>query len=52
MALHEMRLIMSKVLWNFDLELCEESRGWMDQSVFLLWMKKPLVVRVKVAERG
>lgn len=50
MALHEVRLIMSRVLWNFDLELCE-SRGWMNPVFFLLWVKQPLVVRAKMKER-
>jgi cytochrome P450 len=51
MAYHEMRLIITKVLWNFDLELCEESRGWLDQTVFTLWQKGPLAVKVRTAER-
>ncbi|KAH6639994.1 cytochrome P450 [Truncatella angustata] len=43
MALHEMRLILATVLHTFDLELCEESRGWPDQRAFALWFKKPLI---------
>jgi cytochrome P450 len=47
MALHEMRLIIAKVLFNFDLELCDESRGWDQQRLFILWEKKELWCRLK-----
>jgi cytochrome P450 len=52
MAYHEMRLIITKVLWNFDLELCKESEDWMDQQVFTVWQKGPLVVEAKLAPRA
>jgi hypothetical protein len=42
-----MRLILSKVIYNFDLELCPESEDWMDQEVYALWQKKPLMVKFK-----
>jgi cytochrome P450 len=51
MAYHEMRLIITKVLYNFDLELCPESEGWMEnQRVFTLWQKTPLMVKVTAPE--
>lgn len=28
-----MRLIFARMLWNFDMELMEDSRGWSDQKV-------------------
>jgi len=46
-----MRLILSKILWNFDIELCEESRNWANQRQFMLWEKKPLMVRLKKVVR-
>jgi hypothetical protein len=49
MAYHEMRFVMSKVLWNLDLEFCEESEGWLDQKVFTIWHKEPMVVKVRMA---
>lgn len=49
MAYHEMRLILAKVLYNFDLELCPQSERWMDQEVYTLWEKHPLMVRVRDA---
>ncbi|KAF1940511.1 cytochrome P450 46A1 [Clathrospora elynae] len=51
MAYHEIRLVLTKVLWNFDLELSEENKGWLEQQVFVLWQKTPLMVKVKVARR-
>ena len=47
MAYHEMRLILTKVLYNFDLELCPESEEWVDQKVFTLWEKHPLMVKLR-----
>lgn len=43
----EMRLILARTLWNFDLELCDESLNWQDgQRIFTVWEKKPLLVKV------
>jgi averantin hydroxylase len=51
LAYAEMRLILAKVLFNFDLELDEGKTGqWLDQKVFTLWEKKPLWVRVRTVE--
>jgi hypothetical protein len=47
MAYHEMRLLLAKVMFNFDLELCPESEGWMEQEVYTLWQKKPLMVKLR-----
>ncbi len=49
MAMHEMRFTIARVLFKFDLELCEESLRWADQKVFALWEKKPLMCRMKIA---
>ena len=49
MAYYEMRLILAKVVYHFDLELCPESEGWADQEVYLIWEKTPLMVNVRVA---
>jgi cytochrome P450 len=51
MAYHEMRLILTKVLYNFDIELLPESANWIDdQKVYSLWQKTPLMVKVKAVE--
>ncbi|EMD67451.1 hypothetical protein GGP41_007347 [Bipolaris sorokiniana] len=47
LANHEMRIILAKLLWNFDFELCEESRSWINQKVYLLWDKPPLIVKAR-----
>jgi hypothetical protein len=41
----EMRLILATTLWHFDLHLLEESLDWHDQKIYILWEKKPLIVR-------
>jgi hypothetical protein len=41
-----MRLILARLLWNFDFELCESSRDWDNQKVYMAWKKKSLNVRV------
>lgn len=45
MAYHEIRIIFTKVLWNFDLHLCAESTDWSDQKIYILWNKRPLWVK-------
>ena len=53
LAYAEMRLIMAKVLWNFDLSLDDgkmkqhDGTGeWLRQRIFGLWEKKPLWVKL------
>lgn len=42
-----MRLILAKVIWNFDIELAEESIGWDKKSkVYMLWEKGPIYVQL------
>jgi len=53
MAYHEMRLVLTKLLWHFDFELADESRGWIErQRVFALWEKKPLMVSLREVRHG
>jgi cytochrome P450 len=47
LAYHEMRLVLASVLLKFDLELCEEAENWLDQEIYILWMKRPLMVKLK-----
>lgn len=40
-----MRIILARVLWNFDLSLADESKDWLRrQKIYLLWEKSPLYV--------
>ncbi|RDW68613.1 cytochrome P450-20 [Coleophoma crateriformis] len=43
----EIKLILSKVLWDFDLVLLDDSDAWWtQQKTFLVWEKKPLMVNI------
>lgn len=33
----EMRLIMTRLLWNFDLEIMPECKNWNEQDIFSFW---------------
>jgi hypothetical protein len=46
-----MRLILAKVVWNFDLSLEEESKRWRDQKAHLIWVKGPLMVKLTPVKR-
>ncbi|GJC87619.1 cytochrome P450 monooxygenase aclL [Colletotrichum liriopes] len=53
LAYVEMRLVLARLVWNFDIELAEESQGWAErQKVFILWDKGPLKVHLKPARGG
>ncbi|KAK8011932.1 hypothetical protein PG989_000192 [Apiospora arundinis] len=49
LAMHEMRYIMSRLLFNFDLTLSRECGDWENQRAFILWEKKPLLCTLKTA---
>jgi hypothetical protein len=42
-----MRLLLSYILYHFDVELDEGMDNWMDQRVFILWERKPLMIKLK-----
>ncbi|KAL2001924.1 hypothetical protein VTN02DRAFT_982 [Thermoascus thermophilus] len=46
LAYAEMRLILTRVLWHFDLQLRGESAGWIEQRAYVLWEKPGLMVRL------
>ncbi|KAF2261395.1 benzoate 4-monooxygenase cytochrome P450 [Lojkania enalia] len=43
----EIRTILSKLLFNFDISLCQESEIWVDQKVYYLWDKRPLMMNLR-----
>ncbi|KAI1443096.1 cytochrome P450 [Annulohypoxylon stygium] len=50
-AMAELRLIISKLVWAFNFEVIEEKKvKWEDLRVFLLIEKKPIEVRIKPRE--
>ncbi|KAF3769441.1 benzoate 4-monooxygenase cytochrome P450 [Cryphonectria parasitica EP155] len=52
LAWAEMRLIMAKILWSFDLELDQTSYDWLSRcKVMRLWVKPELAVRLRQVVR-
>lgn len=47
LAYAEMKLILARIIYNFDLTLVDQEADWVDQDVYILWRKKPLDVIVK-----
>lgn len=53
LAYAEMRLIMARVLYNFDIALAERSRDWMDkQEAYSLWLKPSLWIKMAPRVKG
>ncbi|KAI9041494.1 cytochrome P450 [Aspergillus affinis] len=53
LAYAEMRMILARLIFNFDLELASDSVGWMEQqNIFFLWDKPPLHVFLTPAKRS
>ncbi|KAL9950029.1 hypothetical protein D7B24_001162 [Verticillium nonalfalfae] len=47
LAYAEMRLILARVLYDFDLELAPQSEGWLEtQKAYSLWNKPPLEIKL------
>lgn len=47
LAWAEMRSILARIVWHFDMELCDESKErWENQKLFTLWEKPPLMVQL------
>ncbi|QBZ53332.1 hypothetical protein PoMZ_09009 [Pyricularia oryzae] len=43
LALAEMRLILARIIWDFDLTLNQNSKDWLDNmETYILWQKNPL----------
>ncbi|KAG8162699.1 hypothetical protein KVR01_007177 [Diaporthe batatas] len=46
LAYAEMRTILARLLFNFDMELADPEVDWLDQRVYFLWTKQALNVRL------
>ncbi|KAK7751934.1 hypothetical protein SLS62_006077 [Diatrype stigma] len=46
LAWHEMRLLLAKVVYNFDIEL-QVGPDWREQNAYLTWDRKPLMCRLR-----
>ncbi|KAJ5111054.1 hypothetical protein N7532_001589 [Penicillium argentinense] len=47
LAYVEMRIILARMIFNFDMELDPVSENWMDHKSFILWDKPDLMVKLK-----
>ena len=47
LAYFEMRSIMARILWHFEIELVDQSQDWTDQYEYGVWDKPPLWVRLQ-----
>ncbi|KAI1349182.1 cytochrome P450 [Xylaria sp. FL0043] len=48
LAWHEMRLMLAKLVYEFDIE-SDAGSDWLDQNVYVIWDRKPLICRLKDA---
>jgi hypothetical protein len=44
-----MNLILTRLLFEFDLELDDEKIDWMNQQCFTLWVKNPMLVKLRIS---
>ncbi|KAL9007716.1 MAG: hypothetical protein Q9180_009591, partial [Flavoplaca navasiana] len=51
LAYLELRLILARVLWEFDFELVDKEWRWEGQKSWILWEKRGLEVRIHNRER-
>ncbi|KAK1996652.1 cytochrome P450 [Colletotrichum falcatum] len=53
LAYVEMRLILARVLWNFDIKIADNSTDWASrQKIYLLWEKGPLNAYLTPVQRS
>ncbi|KAK2006445.1 cytochrome P450 [Colletotrichum eremochloae] len=48
----ELRLLLAKTLWHYDLEMCPGMEDWAVQKCYITWEKGPLMVKLTPAERA
>ncbi|KEF51517.1 uncharacterized protein A1O9_12434 [Exophiala aquamarina CBS 119918] len=52
LALAEARLVVAKLLWNFDIELDGDHKTWVEDARFyILWQLQPLNVKLTSVKR-
>ncbi|KAL0933736.1 cytochrome p450 [Colletotrichum truncatum] len=53
LAYVEMRTILTRMLWNFDMKIADDSTNWVGrQKIYLLWEKGPLNVYLTPVQRS
>lgn len=50
LAWHEMRLMLAKLVYEFDIG-SDAGSDWVDQNVYIVWDRKPLICRFQDAPR-
>ncbi|KAI2781641.1 putative cytochrome P450 [Daldinia loculata] len=51
LAYAEMRLILARIIYNFDMTIANDSRNWLNQRVYTLWDKPALNIHLKPVAR-
>ncbi|KZL85141.1 cytochrome p450 [Colletotrichum incanum] len=46
LAYAEMRMMLARIIWNFDLQLASQSQNWIDHECYTLWNKPALMVHL------
>jgi cytochrome P450 len=47
LAYHEVRAILARIIFSFDMELCPETGNWEDQKTYVVWEKRELMVQLR-----
>ncbi|KAI0862123.1 averantin oxidoreductase [Xylaria cubensis] len=50
LAYAEIKLVMARLIWHFDIENATEG-NWLDQKVYIVWEKSPLWIKLRPAKR-
>ncbi|KAH5337001.1 hypothetical protein HBI50_015440 [Parastagonospora nodorum] len=51
LAQYELKLALSHLIWDFEFELVETCKDWMAQETYSFWLKPPLMVKARAANR-
>lgn len=48
LAYAEIRLVLARLVWNFDMEICDEDKNWVvEQRAYTVWEKPDLRMWLK-----
>jgi hypothetical protein len=44
----EIKLVLARIIYNFDMELVDKNSDWMrNQKVYIIWRKSELLIKLK-----
>ena len=54
LAYLELRLVLAKLLWNFDISAPQKQdlKKWEQQAIFWFWAKQPLYIRISISQQA